>query len=85
MCIRDSVGSCQQRLEWLERENVFTSAQDDQGRWYRYQSLFRRLLLDQLERSYSAEQITILHQRASAWYAANAFVEDALHLSLIHI
>jgi LuxR family maltose regulon positive regulatory protein len=79
----EGVVSCQQRLEWLERENVFTSAQDDQGRWYRYHSLFRRLLLDQLERRYGVEQITLLHRRASAWYAAHAFVEDALHHALM--
>lgn len=76
---REDTGSGQSRLEWLESENIFTSALDDQGGWYRYHSLFRRLLLDQLERRYSVEQIAALHRRASAWYAAHAFVEEALH------
>ena len=79
---RAGAGTSQQHLEWLESENVFTSALDDQGEWYRYHSLFRRLLLDQLERRYRAEQVAELHRRASAWYAANAFVEDALHHAL---
>ena len=81
--VDESAGAGQQRLEWLESENVFTSALDDQSKWHRYHSLFRRLLLDQLERRYSAEQIAVLHQRASAWYSANGFVEDALHHALI--
>ncbi|MCL4830239.1 MAG: hypothetical protein KJZ95_22980 [Caldilinea sp.] len=75
-------GSSQLRLEWLESENFFTNALDDQGRWYRYHSLFRRLLLDQLKRRYSVEQIAALHRRASGWYAVNGLVEDALHHAL---
>ncbi len=69
----------QQRLEWLESEGVFTIALDDQGEWYRYHSLFQRLLREQLTRRYSSEQIAALHRRASIWYAANDLVEDALH------
>jgi len=72
----------QQRLEWLENEGAFTIALDDQGEWYRYHSLFQRLLREQLTRRYSAEQIAALHRRASAWYAANRLVEDALHHAL---
>ena len=72
----------QQRLGWLENEGVFTIALDDQGEWYRYHSLFQRLLREQLTRRYRAEQIAVLHRRASAWYAANDLVEDALHHAL---
>src|SRR5690606_4222286 len=61
---------------------VFTIALDDQGEWYRYHSLFQRLLREQLARRYTTEQIAALHRRASAWYAANHLVEDALHHAL---
>jgi LuxR family maltose regulon positive regulatory protein len=74
--------SSQQRLKWLENEGVFTISLGDQGEWYRYHSLFQRLLREQLARRYSAEQIAALHRRASAWYAANDLVEDALHHAL---
>ena len=69
-------------LEWLENEGIFTLALDDQGEWYRYHSLFQRLLREQLARGYSAEHIAGLHRRASDWYAANGLVEDALHHAL---
>lgn len=72
----------QQRLGWLEKEGVFTIALDDQGEWYRYHSLFQRLLREQLTRRYRPEQIAALHRRASAWYAASDLVEDALHHAL---
>lgn len=74
--------SSQQRLEWLEAEGLFTLALDDQGKWYRYHSLFQHLLHAQLERRCSPEQIATLHRRASAWYAAHDLVEDALHHAL---
>lgn len=76
------LGESQHLLEWLENEGIFTLALDDQGEWYRYHSLFRRLLSEQLARGYSAEQIAGLHRRASDWYAANSLIEDALHHAL---
>ncbi len=72
----------QRHLEWLERENIFTVALDDQGVWYRYHHLFQRLLQGQLARQYRAEEIAGLHSRASGWYGANGFIEDALHHAL---
>ena len=72
----------QRHLEWLERENIFTVALDDQGGWYRYHHLFQRLLQGQLARNYRTEAIAGLHSRASAWYGANGFIEDALHHAL---
>ena len=72
----------QRHLEWLERENIFTVALDDQGEWYRYHHLFQRLLQGQLARHYHADEIASLHSRASAWYGANGFVEDALRHAL---
>src|SRR5690606_13917040 len=77
-----SLETSQQRLVWLESDGVFTIALDDQGEWYRYHSLFQRLLREQLARRYTTEQIAALHRRASAWYAANHLVEDALHHAL---
>ena len=79
---RTGAETSQQRLAWLENEGVFTIALDDQGEWYRYHSLFQRLLREQLARRHSAAQIANLHRRASAWYAAHHLVEDALHHAL---
>ena len=69
-------------LEWLAAENLFTFTLDVQGTWFRYHHLFRNLLLNQLERQYSQEEIAGLHARASAWFAQNGFVEEAIEHSL---
>lgn len=78
----DPAWSGQRQLEWLVQENAFTSELDDQGQWYRYHRLFLALLRSQLTRRYTAGEIADLHHRASAWYAANGFVEDAVHHAL---
>ena len=82
ICEEPELEDSQQILEWLESEGIFTIALDDQGEWYRYHSLFQRLLREQLARRYNAALIAKLHRRASAWYAANGLVEDALHHAL---
>jgi LuxR family transcriptional regulator, maltose regulon positive regulatory protein len=78
----DSTWDGQRHLEWLEQENAFTIALDDHGQWYRYHHLLQKLLLDQLERRCSVQEIADLHGRASAWYAANGYVEDAIAYAL---
>ena len=52
----------------LESRNLFVIPLDADRRWFRYHSLFRAMLLRQLER-YAPEAVADLHQRASAWFA----------------
>jgi LuxR family maltose regulon positive regulatory protein len=57
----------QQRLEALQRANLFVVPLDSNRRWYRYHALFAealRLRLDQVE----GEAARNLHLRASQWY-----------------
>ena len=69
-------------LEWLEQSGMFTTALDTQGQWYRYHHLFRELLRARLMQQSSADEIAALHLRASAWFARNGFIEEALHHAL---
>ena len=78
----DSVWSGQQYLEWLVGANVFTMSLDSQGQWFRYHHLFQTLLLDQLKQRHSAQEIVALHAGASAWYASNGFVVEAISHAL---
>ena len=55
---------------------------DSQGQWFRYHHLFQTLLQDQLKQRYSAQEIVALHANASAWYASNGFVEEAISHAL---
>ncbi len=75
----------QEYLEWLEQANMFTVALDTRGVgvWYRYHHLFRELLRDQLARHFSAEEIATLHTRASAWFACQGSLEEALRHALL--
>jgi LuxR family maltose regulon positive regulatory protein len=54
----------------LERANLFLVPLDDRRRWYRYHHLFADVLHAHLldERS---DQVSELHQRASAWFEAH--------------
>lgn len=68
-------------LHTLERNNLFLIRLDDQRKWFRYHHLFGDLLKVRLKQT-SPEQIALLHQRASAWYAANNDLEHAVEHAL---
>jgi len=68
-------------LEWLERADYFLAAVDDHRYWYRCHQLFRQLLRDQLEQRYGPAEMAALQLRASAWYADNGYLDEALHLA----
>ena len=60
------------------RSNLFVVPLDNECRWYRYHHLFQELLQHRLEKRLSAEQIADLHKRASAWFAENGLIYEAL-------
>ena len=55
-------------LDELHRDNLFLTALDDDGTWYRYHRLFAGVLRSILGRE-SPELIPELHQLAADWYA----------------
>ncbi len=69
-------------IAWLKKENLFVIPLDTEKRWLRYHHLFRKLLFNQLKRQFSAEDIKALHSQASAWFADNGLVEEALQHAL---
>ena len=62
----------------LQKDNLFLMALDSENRWFRYHSLFRQLLQEQLNRHWSPEEIAALHSRANAWFAENDIKYDAI-------
>ena len=70
-------------LEWLAQAGLFTWSMDPQQQWYHCHHLFRRLLQIELEQRHSAEEIATLHNRASAWFAGNGIIDEAIEHSLI--
>ena len=66
-------------LQNLEKKNLFIVRLDGAGEWYRYEHLFADLLRHQLELGYDTGKIAELHSRASRWYEANGYIEEAVH------
>jgi LuxR family transcriptional regulator, maltose regulon positive regulatory protein len=68
----------QERLEDVERHNLFLLPLDEVRGWWRYHHLFADLLRARLQREYP-ERVGELHRRAAAWFEARGLVEEALH------
>ncbi len=75
--------SSQANLEWLEQNNLFTVALDMERHCYRYHHLFQSFLRSRLAHRCGAAEIAQLHTRASAWFAAQGLLEDALRHALL--
>ena len=69
-------------LGWLEHTNLFLVSVDAQQRWYRCHQLFRQLLSDRLKQLHGPNEIAALHLRASTWFAANGYLDEALQHAL---
>ena len=65
-------------IAWLKKENIFLIPLDPEKRWFRYHHLFKKLLVNQLNRRCSPEEIKALHAQASDWFAENDLLEEAL-------
>ena len=74
--VTDSEGSAQ-RLEQLERANLFVVPLDDKREWYRYHQLFGELLRHELERSHPG-LAPALHTRACTWHREQGSVPEAV-------
>jgi LuxR family maltose regulon positive regulatory protein len=65
-------------LETIERDNLFLLPLDVSRRWYRYHQLCADLLRTELHRS-EPDLIPSLRQRASAWFAGEGLIDEAIH------
>jgi LuxR family maltose regulon positive regulatory protein len=71
----------QQRLEFLERQNLFLVPLDDNREWFRYHRLFADFLRGEAHRQ-NPDEIGELHRRAGRWYLAHDLPEEAFHHAL---
>lgn len=71
----------QERIEALERANLFILPLDRHRQWFRVHPLLDDLLRERLAR-HEAELLPVLHSRASIWFEENGEVEDAAAHSL---
>jgi LuxR family transcriptional regulator, maltose regulon positive regulatory protein len=72
----------QAMLEELRKANLFVSALDETGGWYRYHPLFAEGLRHQLLQQ-EPERFRELSARASAWYEAHEMLVEACEYALL--
>jgi LuxR family maltose regulon positive regulatory protein len=77
-----SAAQSQGILEALHRDHLFIIPLDGQRRWFRYHHMFQQLLLGELKKRYSANEIASLHLQASTWYNQKGLVDEALQHAL---
>jgi LuxR family maltose regulon positive regulatory protein len=77
--LRDTAGSGQETLEYLERANLFIVPLDNERRWYRYHHLFGDLLRQRLGQRLSPGEIAEYHLLASKWYEKDGDEAEAFH------
>jgi LuxR family maltose regulon positive regulatory protein len=65
-------------LQLVKNDNLFVIPLDDEGKWFRYHHLFQGLLKRQLKKRMKEQDIIKLHKLASAWFAENGDIEEAL-------
>ena len=69
-------------LDWIKKKNLFLISLDAENRWFRFHHLFQKLLFNLLRRRFSSEDINSLHAQASAWFADNGFIDEAIQHGL---
>ena len=77
-----SLEQVQAALNWLERSNVFIIPLDERQGWYRFHHMFQQVLQQRLQEKSSAEELALLHRRASRWYVEQGLVEEAIEHAL---
>jgi LuxR family maltose regulon positive regulatory protein len=61
-----------------QRANLFVVSLDDEGTWFRYHHFFQSLLRARLRQRYANTEIKVMHARASAWFASQGLVDEAV-------
>jgi len=68
-------------LEEIEQAHLFLIPLDGHRYWFRYHQLFADFLRSRLAKE-SGEAMADLHRRASGWFEAQGFLEEAIHHAL---
>jgi LuxR family maltose regulon positive regulatory protein len=68
-------------LAWIEQHNLFLSALDEAGFWFRYHPLMRDALSHRLQQDATID-IRQLHERAGNWFAAQQLWAEAIRHAL---
>ena len=70
-----------EKLDWLERHNVFTRALDADRQWFRFHALMADALRRRAQHQLN-EALPALHRRASRWFASQDLWPEAVRHAL---
>lgn len=65
----------------LEQANLFLTALDSEGNWFRYHHLFRDFLRGWLQKT-QPERAASLHREAADWFAGKGLLQEGFHHAL---
>lgn len=69
-------------VNWLVREEFFVIPLDDDGIWYRFHSILKKVLQRRLNRSTDPTMLNDLHERASIWFEQEGLIDEAIRHAL---
>jgi len=70
-------------IEKLVDSNLFVIPLDNSRNWFRFHMQFRELLMDQLEKTKTQNEINAFHISASEWFEKNNLLDEAIeHASI---
>jgi LuxR family maltose regulon positive regulatory protein len=69
----------QEFINNLLQANLFLIALDHDNNWFRYHHLFQELLITQLTRRFSREEINTMHLKAAQWFNEQALFDEAIN------
>jgi len=71
-----------ERLEQLERANLFLIPLDDTGQWYRYHAVFAEAMQHEARRRLGEGYLQSLYEKASRWFEQHGFLPEAVEVVL---
>lgn len=70
-----------EKLDWLERNNLFTRSLDPERKWFRYHALLSEALRRRASLQFP-DDLPKLHRRASRWFASEQLWPEAVRHAL---
>jgi LuxR family transcriptional regulator, maltose regulon positive regulatory protein len=73
-----TLAESQSILGYLLHSNLFITALDDYGEWYRFHHLLQEILRNRLCTQYPGDEVTTRQRRAAIWLADHALLDEAV-------
>jgi LuxR family maltose regulon positive regulatory protein len=66
-------------LTELQKSNTFIILLDNNDKWFRFHHIFGDVLHKEFIASYSDEERSLIHKKASLWYENNGYLQEAIN------